>query len=342
MKTHRLLYAILPAVLFMAGFCACGKQEYRTAEGMVWNTEYHITYKSDAELSDSVISELKRVEMSVSAFNPNSIVSKINRNESAVLDAYFCQVYNTAVDVCRESGGAFDPTLAPLINFYGFGYEKAVYDADTTRVAEIMKHIGIEKTSVKGTTLIKTDPGIEFNFSALAKGYGCDCVASLFERNGADNYLIEIGGEIRLKGKNPKGEDWRISIDRPIFSNDNEIHDSQMVVALSDCGVATSGNYRNYKIVDGKRVVHTIDRFTGKPAINDLLSVTVIVPDRQASKTMASAATPCMLADAYATACMSMGSAKAKAMIKRLDLAAMFILSDGTIWQSQRFPDPEQ
>lgn len=326
----------------MAGFCACGKQEYRTAEGMVWNTEYHITYKSDAELSDSVISELKRVEMSVSAFNPNSIVSKINRNESAVLDAYFCQVYNTAVDVCRESGGAFDPTLAPLINFYGFGYEKAVYDADTTRVAEIMKHIGIEKTSVKGTTLIKTDPGIEFNFSALAKGYGCDCVASLFERNGADNYLIEIGGEIRLKGKNPKGEDWRISIDRPIFSNDNEIHDSQMVVALSDCGVATSGNYRNYKIVDGKRVVHTIDRFTGKPAINDLLSVTVIVPDRQASKTMASAATPCMLADAYATACMSMGSAKAKAMIKRLDLAAMFILSDGTIWQSQRFPDPEQ
>jgi len=310
------------------------------AEGMVWNTEYHITYQSDMELSDSIIAELKRVEMSVSAFNPNSIVSKVNRNEPAVLDGYFCQVYNTAVDVCHESGGAFDPTLAPLINLYGFGYEQAG-DADTARVAEIMKHIGIEKTSVKNNTLVKADMGIEFNFSALAKGYGCDCVASLFERNGASNYLIEIGGEIRLKGKNPKGEDWRISIDRPIFSNDNEIHDSQMVVALSDCGMATSGNYRNFKIIDGKRVVHTIDRFTGKPAINDMLSVTVIVPDQHAAKSKVPAANPCMLADAYATACMSMGSKKAKAMVKRLGLAAMFILSDGTIWQSPRFPAPE-
>lgn len=201
-----------------------------------------------------------------------------------------------------------------------------------------MKYVGIEKTSIKDRRLIKTDARVEFNFSALAKGYGCDRVAALFERNGVNDYLIEIGGEIRLKGKNTKGEDWRISIDRPVFSNNDEIHDSQMILSLTDCAVATSGNYRNFKIVDGRRVVHTIDRFTGKPALNDLLSATIIIPQEQNSALASPIITPCMLADAYATACMSMGSQRAKEMITKRGIAAMFILADGSIWKSPAFP----
>lgn len=328
MNSNRILYIFCLCALALLDI-GCSRPVYRNAQGMVWNTTYNITYEADTDLSDSVIAELKRVERSVSAFDPSSVVSLINRNESDVTDSLFRQVYNTAVEVNRLSGGAFDPTLAPLINAWGFGYEKTE-TPDSAHIREILQYIGIEKTSLEHGRLNKQDPRIQFNFSAIAKGFGCDCVGAMFERLGVDNYMVEIGGEIRMGGKNPKGAKWNISIDKPIFSADSEIHESQTVLPLTDCGMATSGNYRNFKEIDGKRVVHTIDRFTGCPALNDLLSVTVIVP---ASKTVTA---PCMLADALATACMSMGSEKAKAMIESQGFAALFILADGTIWQSPR------
>lgn len=327
MNSKAILYICMYALAFLN--IACSRPVYRNAQGMVWNTTYNITYEADADLSDSVIAELKRVERSVSAFDPGSVVSLINRNESDVTDTLFRQVYNTAVEVNRLSGGAFDPTLAPLINAWGFGYEKTE-TPDSAKIRDILRYIGIEKTSLLQGRLYKQDKRIQFNFSAIAKGFGCDRVATMFDRLGVDNYMVEIGGEIRMSGKNPKGEKWNISIDKPIFSADSEIHESQTVLPLTDCGMATSGNYRNFNEIDGKRVVHTIDRFTGYPALNELLSVTVIVP---ASKTVTA---PCMLADAFATACMSMGGEKAKAMIESQGLAALFILADGTIWQSTR------
>lgn len=331
MKRNILLFFAL--ALFVCLFASCGKNKYLDAKGMVWNTTYSIVYESDRDLSDSIVGELRRVEKSVSAFDKGSVVSLINSNSSDRTDPFFRIVYNTACAVNKYSNGSFDPTLAPLINAYGFGYEKTEVP-DSSRVAGILQYVGIEKTSLKGDRLVKSDARIEFNFSAIAKGFGCDCVADMFERNGITDYMVEIGGEIRMAGNNPRGEKWNISIDKPVFSNNSEIHESQTVVSLSDCGMATSGNYRNFKDVGGKRVVHTIDRFTGMPAINDLLSVTIVIPKEQSGL----AEYPCMLADAYATACMSMGSKDAKAMIQSHRLAAMLIMADGSIWESDWFP----
>lgn len=330
--TRRLFYILISCVMAVIS-TGCSRPEFRSARGMVWNTTYSITYEADTDLADSIVGVLRQVEHSVSAFDPGSVVSLINRGESQATDSLFRRVYDTACRVNTLSGGAFDPTLAPLINAYGFGYEQAEMP-DSASVGEILQYVGIEKTELRDGILVKADPRIEFNFSAIAKGFGCDCVAAMFERNGVTNYMVEIGGEIRMAGHNPKGEKWHISIDKPIFSNDSEIHDSQMVVPLTDCGMATSGNYRNFKEIDGKRVVHTFDRFTGRPAINDLLSATVIVP----KATEGLAASPCMYADALATACMSMGSEKAKALIERLKLPALLILTDGTLWESSAFP----
>lgn len=327
-RAIHILVCLLVAVVVSAG---CVRQEYRDARGMVWNTTYSMVYESETDLTDSIVAELKRVESSVSAFAHGSVVSLINRNESFVVDDYFRDVYDTSVKVSKSTGGAFDPTLAPLINAYGFGYDDAAIP-DSAELSEILGYVGIEKTAIRGGCLVKEDPRTEFNFSAIAKGFGCDRVAAMLVRNGVTNYMVEIGGEIRMAGKNPAGEDWRISIDKPIFSNDSEIHESQKIVPLTDCGMATSGNYRNFKEIGGERVVHTLDRFTGRPVVNDLLSVTVVVPAGRPG------GSPCMLADAYATACMSLGSEKAKSLIEREGLAAMFVLADGTVWESAGFP----
>lgn len=312
----------LPFLLFAA---SCAHKEYIQTEGMVWNTTYHITYESSRDLNDSILAELKAVEMSVSAFTENSVVSRINRNETQKTDSTFQVVYNKALEINRLSEGAFDPTLAPLINAYGFGFKEEQMP-DSLAVDSILQYVGIQKTRLVKGRLLKDNPLTEFNFSALAKGYGCDRVAEMFRRNGVVNFMIEIGGELALSGMNASGELWHISIDKPVFTNNQEVHDSQMVVSLSDCGMATSGNYRNFKEVDGQRIAHTIDPFTGRPAQTDILSATVIAPT-------------CMEADALATACMSMGSVKAKAMLKRLpEVSVMFVLSDGTIYTSQNFP----
>ena len=307
-------------------FPSCGSKVYSTCEGSVWNTLYHITYCGDADFSDSIRSVLRKVEMSVSAFNKESVVSKINRNADMTVDHGFKEVYDMSRAVWECSDGAFDPTLAPLINAYGFGYTDSIH-VNKSVIDSIHKYEGLGKTAITPDgRMQKADPRMEFNFSAIAKGYGCDRVAEMFENNGISDFMIEIGGEIVVRGLNPHGEKWNISVDRPVFSKDMAMHESQTVVTLTNCGIATSGNYRNYKGSGDKRFGHTVDPLTGKPAINDLASATVIAPT-------------CMEADAYATACMAMGARRAKNMIQEADLPALLIFTDGTVWQTPAFKD---
>ncbi|MCM1319428.1 MAG: FAD:protein FMN transferase [Muribaculaceae bacterium] len=327
----------LIALIALTTLMSCGRSEYRQTSGVIWNTMYNITYESDSQMEDSILSALKRVELSVSAFNPNSVVTNINKNKSFATDDDFLNVYTVACEVNKLTDRAFDPTLSPLINLYGFGYEE-VNNPDSEDVNDILQYVGIEKTQLSGGKLVKQDARTEFNFSALAKGYGCDAVAYMFKRRGVTNYMIEIGGEIDMSGTNPQHTPWRISIDKPIFSADTVIHDSQMIVELTDCGMATSGNYRNFKLIDGNRVVHTIDRNTGLPAINDMLSATIIVFSSESkNKDVKTHKYPCMYADALATACMSMGSSKAIRLVEYENIAAMLILADGTIYESPTF-----
>lgn len=301
---------------------------------MTWNTEYNIKYCHHTNLSDSIISVLREVELSVSPFNKKSRITAINENRSDTLDGYLSRLYDKSVEINRESGGAFDPTVSPLVNLWGFGYEKTG-KANRQAVDSILMFVGIDKTRKEGIRIVKSDGRTTFNFSAIAKGMGCDEVGKMLERNGVTDYIVEIGGEITAKGHNPKGQKWRISIDKPINANDTVIHHSAGIVEITNCGIATSGNYRNYHTDSaGNKVAHTINPRTGIPEQSDVLSATVIAPD-------------CMTADAYATTFMVLGLEKSKKLLdKHPEISAMLITSDNgnsfKIWESGNFPKMRQ
>lgn len=305
------------------------KDKWFQQSGVVWNTEYNIKYWGNADLSDSILAVFRRVELSVSPFNKESLVTALNENRTDSVDELLKKVYLRSVEINRESQGAFDPTVSPLVNAWGFGY-KTEQLPDAAAIDSIMQFVGIGKTRLKDGRMVKDDSRITFNFSAIAKGMGSDEVGRMLERNGVDNYLVEIGGEIVMKGKNPQGEKWHVSVDKPVVSNDTVVHESAEVIAVSGCGIATSGNYRNYKVdTEGRRYAHTISPAMGRPVQSDVLSATVVASD-------------CMSADAYATAFMVMGSELSKKLIKKNDsLAVMLILADGSgkhkIWQNERF-----
>ena len=302
--------------------------------GITWNTEYNIKYCHHTNLSDSIISVLREVELSVSPFNKKSRITAINENRSDTLDGYLSRLYDKSVEINRESGGAFDPTVSPLVNLWGFGYEKTG-KANRQAVDSILMFVGIDKTRKEGIRIVKSDGRTTFNFSAIAKGMGCDEVGKMLERNGVTDYIVEIGGEITAKGHNPKGQKWRISIDKPINANDTVIHHSAGIVEITNCGIATSGNYRNYHTDSaGNKVAHTINPRTGVPEQSDVLSATVIAPD-------------CMTADAYATTFMVLGLEKSKKLLdKHPEISAMLITSDNgnsfKIWESGNFPKMRQ
>ncbi len=302
--------------------------------GITWNTEYNIKYCHHTNLSDSIISVLREVELSVSPFNKKSRITAINENRSDTLDGYLSRLYDKSVEINRESGGAFDPTVSPLVNLWGFGYEKTG-KANRQAVDSILMFVGIDKTRKEGIRIVKSDGRTTFNFSAIAKGMGCDEVGKMLERNGVTDYIVEIGGEITAKGHNPKGQKWRISIDKPINANDTVIHHSAGIVEITNCGIATSGNYRNYHTDSaGNKVAHTINPRTGMPEQSDVLSATVIAPD-------------CMTADAYATTFMVLGLEKSKKLLdKHPEISAMLITSDNgnsfKIWESGNFPKMRQ
>lgn len=296
---------------------------FNTAEGMIWNTTYHITYDGPTSLADSILPVLNEVGNSLNVFDPNSLVSMVNRQDSTPVNDDFIRVYTMSLRVNRMSDGAFDPTLSPLITAWGFGKgHKAT--SDTTRIDSIMTFVGINKTHLAMDALIKDDSRIQFNFSAIAKGYGCDRVGEMLKRNGCENYLVEIGGEIAAAGHSPSGRDWRVSVDKPILQ-DNILHDSQCVISFTDMGVATSGNYRNFHTDGhGANYGHTISATTGRPVATDVISATVLAPSS-------------MQADAIATAFMAVGSQKAKSINNAMRLPVMLVLADSTTWMSPQF-----
>ncbi len=303
---------------------SCGSGSYRHDDGMVWHTTYHVTYRANRDMSDSIMAVLRDVGSSLNVFDPTSLASRINAGEGVPVDSNYRRVYEMSRLVNNITDGAFDPTLGPLITAWGFGKgHKAT--ADTLRIDSLLKLTGIKRTHIENGMLIKEDPRIEFNFSAIAKGYGCDRVGEMLRNNGTDDYLIEIGGEIRCAGLSPSGEKWRVSIDRP-FTSDTISHDSQCIVAISDIGMATSGDYRNFHRDASGIYGHTISATTGRPARTNVLSATV----------MAGSA---MEADALATSMMALGSERAKGLANRLRLPVMLVLADSTVWQNKLFDD---
>lgn len=310
-------------------------ETYQKLSGETMGTTYHISYKDSLkrDFKKDIDALLEAVNMDVSTYIESSFISKFNSaeqeikylnlldKEAASKHKHFRINFDKATEVYKKSDGFFDPTIMPLVNYWGFGYteKKAVEMVDSLKVDSLMQFVGFDKItqrSVKDGSvfLVKTVPGVQLDFSALAKGYGVDAVGLLLEKKSIEDYMVEIGGEVRTKGKNQKGDWWTVGINTP--DEDSDVNDFQSKVLLKNRSLATSGNYRNYYNVNGIRYAHTINTKTGFPEKNRLLSVSIFADD-------------CMTADAYATACMSMGLEKAFEMVESIEgLDGYFIYSE--------------
>lgn len=319
MKKKQLFALVFIAIAMIFLLIPFNKKEqpYTTNQGKVFGTFYNIIYQQPQgkNLNDSIIKTFQEFDASLSTFNQTSTISKINRNESDSTDYFFRKMYEEAQRVSSLTNGAFDITVAPLVNAWGFGFKQEVFPTQTT-IDSILQYVGYKKISLKNNFLQKQDSRIKIDASAIAKGFSVDIVANLLEKNGCKNFLVDIGGEIVAKGKNPKGEKWTIGINKPTESP-IQTGEIQSVLYSNDIAMATSGNYRQFYYKDGKKYAHTIDPKTGQPVQHQLLSATIVAPT-------------CMTADAFATACMVMGTEKSIALCDSIaEIEGFFIYSGG-------------
>lgn len=330
MKKKTLITLFLFALaVFMLFYTPREKVQYLHRDGFVFGTVYSVTYSNpnNNDLSVHITNALDAVNASLSMFNPESTISKINNNQYVVLDSLFLAVWKTGQYVSACTHGAFDMTVAPLVDLWGFGLKnrEIVTDAE---VDSVRQYVGYELVVLEDGVIHKAYPEMRIDAGAIAKGYACDVVADTLEAYGCTDFCIEIGGELVVKGLNSKGVNWHIAINKPVEDSLCVNSEIQEVVELTNCGMATSGNYRNFYEIDGKKYAHTIDPRTGYPVQHNLLSATIVAPD-------------CMTADAWATACMVAGFEKAQIWIKnRSDLKGYLIYEeDGVIktWKSDDF-----
>lgn len=288
---------------------------YQHNEGFVFGTIYHITYQSDKDLQQEIEAELKKVDNSLSTFNPQSVISKINNNQPVTPDEMFVEVFRKAEEIAKETDGAFDITVMPLVNLWGFGFKQGV-NPSQSKIDSLKQYIGYQKVWLERKQIRKKQPNIMLDCSAIAKGYGADIVARLLRKNDISNFMIEIGGEIVTSGNSENRLPWKIGVNRPIDDSTATNMEIQTVLNVTDKAMATSGNYRNFYYKGGKKYAHTIDPKSGYPVQHSLLSATVLTKD-------------CATADAYATAFMVMGMEKAKKVLeKHEELMAYFIYTD--------------
>lgn len=287
---------------------------YYSVNGLVFGTIYKITYQYDGDLKPDIEAELKRFDFSLSPFNDSSVISRVNRNEEVVTDSFFQTCFRRSMEISRRTKGAFDITVAPLANAWGFGFKKGAFP-DSLMIDSLLQITGYEKVTMNKGRVIKQDARTMLSCSAVAKGYSVDVVARLLDRKGIRNYMVDIGGEVVVKGVNPNDRPWRIGINKPVDDSLSVNQDLQTILEISDAGLATSGNYRNFYYKDGKKYAHTIDPRTGYPVQHNILSSTVVAKD-------------CMTADALATAFMVMGLEEAEAFCKAdTTIDAYFIYS---------------
>ncbi len=318
LKAWQLLFLLLLFAGTVFVLRRSGGHMFQENEGRVFGTVYHIKYDSKENLEPEILSELQRVDNSLSMFNERSVISRVNRGESVEVDTMFAYVFRLARNVSERTGGAFDITVAPLVQAWGFGFKNAE-NVTPAMTDSLLAFVGYDKVRLDGRRVVKADPRVMLDCSAIAKGYGVDAVARLLDRNGIHNYMVEIGGEVVVKGHNPRSEDWNIGISRPVedsLSTGGE--EPQVVLAVTDRALATSGNYRRFYYRNGRKYAHTIDPHTGMPVQHSILSASVLAAD-------------CATADAYATAFMVMGLDSAKAFLRsHPELEAFFIYSDAS------------
>lgn len=326
---------LLTASLIFSVSCSVGP-EYRRIEGYAQGGTFHIIYSTPASGTDedTVVSLVSRrlqdIDFSISGYNKGSLLSKFNRGEDIVPDRYFLELFRMSMKLWEETGGLFDVSGGPLFDFWGFGFkdpsglDSLRNDNRTAHIVDsLLEFTGMDLLSLEDGRIIRKDPRTTLNFNAIAQGYTCDVLADLLDSLGADNYLVEVGMEIVCKGLNASGKPWRIGIDAPVDGSQAAGENVQRYLDLTDCGITTSGNYRKFFVIDGKKYAHSINPVTGYPVQHDLLSATVISIDTARSGA---------LSDAYATYCMVLGKdAAARFIGSRGDLRGYLIHDGGVI-----------
>ena len=333
-RKKRLAWQLPFLVLLIVGTILIIRQQqstpYQKNAGLIFGTTYSVTYQCDDNLQEEIEAELRKVDDEFSMFNSQSLVARLNRGENPELTSTFCDVFELAHQVSKDTDGAFDITVAPLVNAWGFGFKHEQMPTKH-QVDSLRQLTGYQHVSLKGNKITMHKSGIMLDFSAIAKGYGVDVVARMLERHGIKNFMVEIGGEITTRGINPERVPWKIGVNKPCEDALNESHELQTILNVTDKSMATSGNYRNFYVKEGKKYAHTIDPKTGYPVQHTLLSATVLA-DR------------CATADAYATSFMVMGMDGAKKILERhKELMAYLIFTDRkgnlAVWYSPSLKD---
>jgi len=324
-RKYLVFFSIFPAILFTS----CRKQQPVHLQGEAQGTYYSMIYYDslNRDLQPEVDSILHAFDQSVSLWVPSSVLSRVNRNDTAViLDDNFIGNFNYSQQVSKATGGAFDITVGPLVEAWGFGFESRE-KVGKHLVDSLLPLVGYQKIKLINGKVIKANPGMQIDFNGIAQGYSDDVVGRFFDGLGIHNYLINIGGEVKAKGQKPDGSSWMVGIEKP-SANKNSPQILKAVITLKNMSVATSGSYRKYYIENGIRYSHTIDPKTGYPVQHSLLSVSVLTKNTA-------------LADAYATAFMVMGHKKARKFVEQNpSLEAFFIWSDKTTGNFKAYATP--
>jgi thiamine biosynthesis lipoprotein len=308
------------AVLSVISLFSCTSVQKKVMfQGQTQGTYYAITYfdEEGRNFQSQADSILKAFDLSVSMWVPESVISRINSGDSLVQpDEWFIDIFKRSQEIAAKTGGAFDCTVGPLVNAWGFGF-KGKIKMDQVKVDSLLQYIGYQKVSLDNQNRISKPIGVRFDFNAIAQGYAVDVLGNFLASRGINNYLIDIGGEVLGKGLKPDGQTWLVGIENPSVDSlsDRTVNTR---VKLTDKALATSGSYRKYYEENGIRYSHTIDPHTGYPVRHSLLSVSVLAGD-------------CATADGYATAFMVMGFDKAREFVENEPgLEAFFIVDGGS------------
>lgn len=317
-KSYSLLYLGL-VLTFLLNSCKSEvNYQFTQVKGNAQGTTFNIVYddKNETDYSISIDSLFQVIDKSMSLWDSTSTISLLNKStEGREIDSHFKTVYNLSQTISAKTNGSFDITMGPLIKSWGFIRKKGLPVPSQEEIDQKLAYVGIENFKLEGNYLRKKIPEAEIDMNAVAQGYSVDVVAEFLNKKKIPNYLIEIGGEIRTKGINQFGEAWKVGIEKPDFNAGFSKNSIKAVLGMTDLSLATSGSYRKFIEVDGKKYSHTIDPKTGKPVTHNLLSVTVIAPD-------------CGSADAFATSFMVLGQDSALVIAKREKLEIYCIYDD--------------
>jgi len=314
MKFKIILFA---ALAFSTMSCQKIQKKYIYDSGIVHGTTYHIVYENPygKDIQQELDTLMAGYNMIFSVYEKKSVISKINNNEDVSLNPLFMTCFNKAMEISKISDGAFDITCGPMVNAWGFGPEERK-KMTQEKVDSLKDLTGYHKVKIENGKVIKENPNMKLDMNALCDGYYCDLIAEFLRETGCDNFLIEIGGEVKALGKNEKGNIWTVGINKPVEDSVYINNEIQAKVQLENNALATSGNYRNFYIDGGKKYAHTIDPKTGYPVQHSLLSATVITSDG-------------LTADGFATTFMVLGLEKSIELSEQIPgMEVYFIYAD--------------